>query len=82
MSEVAVLSSDHTLELPADIARRFQPSDRFIVWMEGDTLHLKRLNPSPLKVVAQAPAGDALSLEEINEIVHEVRLRKHGQRAV
>jgi hypothetical protein len=47
MSELALLHPDRTLELPAKFAERFQPSDRFVVWMEEDTLHLKRIAPSP-----------------------------------
>lgn len=75
MSELATLSPNHTLELPATIAAHFQPSDRFVVWMEGDTLHLKRITPSPLRAVEQAPLDEPLSFDEINDIVHEVRHR-------
>ena len=38
-------------------------------------LHLKRMQaPSLTELVAQAPAGDPLSLDEVNELVHEVRI--------
>ncbi len=73
MNDLATLRPDHTLELPAEIAAYFQPSDRFIIWKDGDTLLLKKVAPSPLDKVEQAPVGDDLSLDEINEIVHEVR---------
>jgi hypothetical protein len=76
MNDLATLRPDHTLELPAEIAAYFQPSDRFIIWMDGDTLLLKRLAPSPLDKVEQAPNNEALSLDEINEIVHEVRRQR------
>jgi hypothetical protein len=79
MSDLATLTNKHTLQLPDDRAKRFRPSDRFVVWVDGDTLHLKRIMPSPLQVVDEAPEGDPLSLDEINEIVHEVR-RKRRQR--
>ena len=37
-------------------------------------LHLKRMQaPSLTELVAQASEGDPLSLDEINELVHEVR---------
>lgn len=81
MFEFATLSPDHTLELPIDIAQRFQPADRFVVWMEGDTLHLKRITPSPLRVVEQAPADQPLSLDEINDMMHEVRRHRHQREA-
>lgn len=74
MSEIAELTAQQTLKLPPDIANRFRPADRFIVWAEGDTLHLKRITPPPVtQIVEGAPEGDPLSLDEINEIVHQVR---------
>jgi len=76
MAEIATLSQDKTLQLPAEIAEQFNPSDKFIVWADRDMLHLKRLSPSPLKVVAGAPAGDPLSLDEIDDIVHEMRKKR------
>jgi hypothetical protein len=79
MIEMAELTAQQTLKLPPDIAARFQPSDRFVVWMEGDTLYLKRITPpSVLEVVEQAPEGEPLSLDEINDIVHQVRQRRAG----
>jgi len=77
MSELAILSPNHTPELPATIAEHFQQSDRFVVWMEGDTLHLKGITPSPLRVVEEAPSDEPLSFDEINDIVHEARQRHH-----
>jgi len=79
MIEMAELTAQQTLKLPPDIAARFQPSDRFVVWMEGDTLYLKRITPpSVLDVVEQASEGEPLSLDEINDIVHQVRQRRAG----
>ena len=77
MFEVATLNPNHTVALPVAIAQHFQPSDRFVVWVEGDTLHLKRIMPSPLQVVEQAPLDQPLSLDEINDLVHEVRRQRH-----
>jgi len=74
MLEIAEFTAPQTLKLPSDIAERFQPSDRFVVWVEGDTLHLKRITPPPVtRIVEQAPEGEPLSLDEINDIVHQVR---------
>jgi len=77
MSAVATFTPNQTLQLPLEIVQQFQPSDRFIVWQKGDTLHLKRMAPSPLKAVAETPAEEPLSLDEINDIVHEVRRQRH-----
>ncbi len=82
MFEIATLTPNHTVQLPAEIASHFLPTDRFIVWLEGDTLYLKRLAPSLLKQVEEAPEDEALSLDEINDIVHEVRQRRHTPEAV
>jgi hypothetical protein len=77
MVEIAELTSQHTLKLPAEVTARFRPSDRFVIWVEGDTLHLKRVTPPPVtRIVAQAPEDEPLPLEEINEIVHEVRRQR------
>jgi hypothetical protein len=80
MVEIAELTAQNSLKLPPDIAARFRPSDRFVVWVEGDTLHFKRITPPPVTdSVAQAPEGEPMSLEEINEIVHEVRRQRRAE---
>ncbi len=76
MFEIAVFTPEGTVKLPQKISRDLSPSDRFIVWMEGDTLHLKKMEPSPLDRVAQMPVDEPLSLDEINEIIHEVRRQR------
>jgi hypothetical protein len=77
MVQIAELTSQGTLKLPAEIAERFHPSDRFLVWVEGDTLYLKRITPAPAtKIVAQAPEEEPLSPEEI---IHEVRDRQRAE---
>ena len=82
MFDFATFTTKRTLELPAAIAQHFQPSDRFIVWMEGDMVHFKRISHSPLQAVETAPADEAsLSLEEIDAIVHDMRKRRHNPNA-
>ena len=77
MIELAELTASQTLKLPAEIAARFKPADRFVVWVEGDTLYLKRVTPPPVTdIVAQAPEGKPMSLDEINKIVHQVRKQR------
>ena len=80
MVEIAELTGQDTLKLPPEVAARFRPSDRFVVWMEGDTLHLKRITPQPVtSIVGQAPEGEPIPLDEINEIVHEVRRQRRTE---
>jgi hypothetical protein len=78
MTEIAVLQADNVVALPSDVAGRFRPADRFLVWVEGDTIHLKRMAESVLDIVASAPEGEPVADEEINDIVHEVRHRNAG----
>ena len=79
MTEIAELTTSDTLKLPAEVAARFRPSDRFMVWAEGDALYLKRIAPrSVTDIVAEAPPGEPMSLEEINDVVHQVRQRRAG----
>ena len=74
MNELATLTSPTTLELPEEIAIRFQPKDQFYTWLEGDTVILKRITPvSIFDVLEKSPPGEPMAMEEINEIVHEVR---------
>jgi len=79
MTEIAELTSSDTLKLPADVAARFRPSDRFMVWAEGDAMYLKRIAPGAVtSIVAEAPVGEPLSLEEINDLVHDLRRRRRA----
>ena len=73
MFEIATLTANNTVQLPVEIGKRFLPTDRFIVWLERDTVHLKRLLSSPLDRVEDAPEDEPMSLDEIDEIVHKVR---------
>jgi hypothetical protein len=79
MFEIAKMTPLRTLELPPAIAEQFGPSDRFIVWVEGDTVHLKRITASPLQTVENSPQEEPISLAEINDIVHEVRRQRRQQ---
>lgn len=81
MFEIATLTPNHTVQLPPEIAKQFLPKARFIVWWEGDTWHLRRLTPSLLQRLADAPEDEAISLDEINDIVHEVRQRRQAVKA-
>ena len=68
MIGLAEFTSPDTLRLPAEVAARFRPSDRFVVLAEGDTLYLKRIVPRSVgSIVADAPEGQAMCLDEINE---------------
>ena len=79
MDEITELSARRTIRLPEAVAARFRPSDRFLVWADGDTVHLKRITPPPVnQIVERAPAGEPLAMEEISEMVHDVRRRRRS----
>ena len=80
MVKIAEMTASDTLKLPAEVASRFRPSDRFIILVEGDTLQLKRITPPPVtSIVAEAPEGEPMSTDKINEIVHEVRRQQRAE---
>ncbi len=78
MVKVIELTDKRTLELPPEIASKFNPADRFVVWVEGDTLHLKKISStaSITKLVEHTPEEKPMSLGEINRVVHKVRRLK------
>lgn len=79
MVEIVELSPSGTLKLPASIAARFRPTDRFVVWAEGDVLYLKRISPQQvLGIVDEAPVDDAMTPEEVSDIVHEIRRHRRA----
>ncbi len=74
MSDIAELTDANTLKLPDKLSHQFHASDRFYVWVRGDSLHLKRItSPAVTDIVAEASEGDPLSLYEINKMVHQGR---------
>ena len=72
---IVELSPDYTITLPAEIAQRFHPADRFLVWPQGDTLILKRVTlPKVTDIVDTTPSTQPpLTMEEIDDIVHQAR---------
>ena len=79
MVEIIELSPSGTLTLPAEIAARFRPTDRFVVWAEGDVLYLKRISSQHVSdILDEAPSDDEMSPEEVSEVVHEVRRRRRA----
>ena len=80
-ARIVELSLDYQITLPAEVAQKFRPADRFFVWPQGDTLILKRVTiPRVTEIVAMTPETQPpLALEEIDEIVHEVRRQRAGE---
>jgi antitoxin component of MazEF toxin-antitoxin module len=74
--QVIELGADNTLTLPAEIAQALGPGSRVLVMKQGDTIILKRIHP-PVNVLDRVAAMQddepPPTMEEMNEIVHEVR---------
>ena len=51
----------------------FEPDVRFALLWQGDTLILKRVGTPRVSDIVGANDEEGMSLDEINEIVHEVR---------
>jgi hypothetical protein len=69
------------LELPAEALEWVQPDDRLMVFIEGDTLLLKKVRPSRLSELADRAPGDVeMPLQEIADEVHNYRQDKRHAR--
>jgi hypothetical protein len=69
------------LELPTEALEWVQPDDRLMVFIEGDTLLLKKVRPSRLSELAGRAPGDAeMPLQEIVDEVHSYRRDKRCAR--
>jgi hypothetical protein len=75
---IVELGRNYTITLPAEIAQGFRPADRFLVWPQGDMLILKRVTLSRVTEIVDStpPTQPSLTMEEIDDIVHQARQRK------
>jgi hypothetical protein len=75
---IVEVNQDKTITVPAEVTSKFRPTDRFVVWPQGDMLILKRVKPLRVTdVVANASEENPpLTLDEIDEIVHAVRQQR------
>ena len=75
------LKPDNTLKLPDEIARLFDPSEKFVVIADSDGLFLRRVaKPTLSELAEQVPDSKPPSLEEIADEVHKYRKEKRKVR--
>lgn len=69
-----------TATLPTMIAQQFQSEERFVVLHQDDTIMLKRVTTlSPVERANMTPDPHGVpSLEEIDDLVHDVRRARRG----
>lgn len=79
------VTEDRQLELPPEIQSKLNPGDEYMIWQSDDTILFKKIQ-KPLaysdlweKIEALGSDPNELSLEEISEIVREVRRRRTNQ---
>ena len=73
--------ADGSIKLPQEVLRSFPAASELEVWMQGDMIVLKRLQPIPLSQIAERVPEESPSLEEIAAEVHQLRAEKrqrHG----
>jgi bifunctional DNA-binding transcriptional regulator/antitoxin component of YhaV-PrlF toxin-antitoxin module len=85
-SDITVcVSADGKLEVPAEIQTKLQPGDRYQVIVTGDKIVFEKVKAGfdweewERRVEAANPNPDQLTMEEICEIVREVRREKCSQ---
>jgi hypothetical protein len=75
------LTADNTLKLPDEIARFFNPPEKFVVIADSDGLVLKRVaKPTLSELAEQVPDSNPPSLEKITDEVHKYRQEKRKTR--
>ena len=75
------LKADNTLKLPDEIARLFNPPEKFVVIADSDGLFLRRVaKPTLSELAEQVHDSNPPSLEEIADEVHKYRQEKRKAR--
>ncbi len=72
---------DGTVKLPREVRRRFPSLSELVVWTEGDTIILKRLQPVRPSEIAERVPAPAVPLKTIAAEVHRMRRAKRRHRA-
>ncbi|ASC71716.1 hypothetical protein XM38_026700 [Halomicronema hongdechloris C2206] len=70
---------DRQLEISPEIQAQLNRGDEYLIWQSGDSIHLQKIHkPSSFedlmaRVDALGPDPDQLNMEEITNLVKEVR---------
>jgi hypothetical protein len=78
-TSIVFVTSDRAIALPPEIQATLQPGDEYLVWQTDDTILLKKVQkPMAIadirsKVNALGRDSEEPTLEELSQIVHEVR---------
>jgi hypothetical protein len=72
------VETDGSIKLPEEMFRLFPSSTELAVWMEGDTIVLKRLQPLKPSQIAERVSEKEMPLKDIAAEVH--RMRREARR--
>lgn len=76
---IVSVTEDRQLELPPEIQAKLNPGDEYMIWESEDSILFKKIQKPLLfselrrRVEALGPDPDQPTLEEISEMVREVR---------
>ena len=78
------VNSDGKLEIPAEIEAQLKPGDRYTVTVTADNIVFQKVagfdwEEWEQRIEATSPDPDELTMEEICELVREVRREKHSE---
>ncbi|MFQ5904473.1 MAG: hypothetical protein ACE5JO_12375 [Candidatus Binatia bacterium] len=74
------VETDGSIRLPKEMLRLFPASSKLAVWMEGDMIVLKRLQPLKPSQIAERFPERGQPLEEIAAEVHRMRCKTRKRR--
>ncbi|MEG4116547.1 hypothetical protein QUA43_03505 [Microcoleus sp. N9_B4] len=78
------VNPDGKLEIPAEIEAQLKPGDRYAVTVTGDSIVFEKVagfdwEEWERRIEAASPDPDELTMEEICEVVREVRREKRSE---
>ena len=78
--EVAKVNADLQIDFPSKVKEWLQAESELALFLEGDTLILKKITLPKLSSLAERKSGVEMPLEEICEEVHQYRREKKASR--
>ena len=70
------INKDGTFNMPKALKTFFNPSNKLVWFIEGNTLIIKRINPPKLSEIAERTEEKPMPLKEIVKEVHAYRSEK------
>ena len=83
---IVSVTEERQLELPPEIQEQLNPGDEYLIWQTDDTIMFKKIQkPTPYsdlwEKIQVEPDPDEMSMEEICEVVRDVRREMAKERA-